>query len=79
MAAARRIEAKIQRIVLTGALGEIRSVGKGVSEIKLDFGPGYRIYFTRRSGTVILLLMGGDKSTQAQDILEAQHMAASLK
>ena len=76
--AVRRILLRLERIAITGNIGDCRSVGGGVSEIKLDIGPGYRVYFTRREGRVILLLLGGDKSTQAQDILEAQRIVASL-
>ncbi len=62
----------------TGLLGDVRSVGGGVSEIRVDEGPGYRLYFTRRGTAIILLLLGGDKSTQARDISLAQDLAREL-
>jgi putative addiction module killer protein len=61
-----------------GNLGEYRSVGKRVSEMKIDYGPGYHIYFTRVKGVTILLLIGGDKSTQTRDIRRAQELAAGI-
>lgn len=62
-----------------GLFGDAESVGGGVSEIKVDVGPGYRAYFHRQGITVTLLLCGGDKSTQAFDIQEARAMVATLK
>lgn len=61
-----------------GRFGHTRSVGKGVTETKIDFGPGYRLYYTIRQNVVIVLLIGGDKTTQQQDILRAQDFAANL-
>jgi putative addiction module killer protein len=58
-----------------GNPGDVRSVGEGVSEMRVDFGPGYRIYFKKRGAHVILLLCGGGKSTQQQDIKLAKEMA----
>jgi putative addiction module killer protein len=66
-----RIDKRLARIQL-GNLGEYRFVGEGVWELKIDYGPGYRIYFGQVGMTLILLLCGGDKSTQAADILTAQ-------
>ncbi|MDH3605173.1 MAG: type II toxin-antitoxin system RelE/ParE family toxin, partial [Candidatus Tectomicrobia bacterium] len=60
------------RRVRLGNLGDHRSVGEGVFELRLDFGPGYRIYFARIGNEVILLLSGGDKSTQTRDIAQAK-------
>ena len=71
------ITARIGRLA-AGNPGNVRSVGDGVSEMKIDFGPGYRVYFTRTGRTVLLLLCGGDKSTQAKDIQRAKRIAASL-
>jgi putative addiction module killer protein len=72
-----RIAVRIRRASL-GNLGDAKSVGKGVSEMRIDYGPGYRVYFTRRGQEVILLLCGGDKKTQARDIDRAQKMVADL-
>jgi putative addiction module killer protein len=58
-----------------GNLGKTRSVGSGVSEMKIELGPGYRVYFTVRGREVILLLAGGDKSTQRADIRRAHALA----
>ena len=62
-----------------GNFGDCKSVGGGVSEMRVDVGPGYRAYFTRRGETVYLLLVGGDKSTQTTDVRRAQRMAYQLK
>ncbi|QRK86233.1 type II toxin-antitoxin system RelE/ParE family toxin [Pseudomonas granadensis] len=62
----------------TGNLGDTKSVGDGVSEMRLDIGPGYRVYFTIRNGAVIILLAGGDKSSQSADIRRAQKMAKEV-
>jgi putative addiction module killer protein len=75
--AKKRIVARIVRIQ-SGLLGDHRSLGDKVSEIKVDAGPGYRLYFTRRGDWVILLLCGGDKKTQDRDIRRAKEMAAAL-
>jgi putative addiction module killer protein len=58
-----------------GSFGDVRPVGSGVSEMREHFGPGYRIYFKRKGNAVILLLAGGDKSTQAKDIANALRLA----
>ncbi|MFJ2527898.1 type II toxin-antitoxin system RelE/ParE family toxin [Pseudomonas helmanticensis] len=62
----------------TGNLGDVKSVGDGVSEMRLDVGAGYRVYFTMRNGAVIVLLAGGDKSSQSADIRRAQKMAKEV-
>lgn len=72
-----RINVRIRRAEL-GNLGDVRSVGRGVSEMRIDHGPGYRVYFTRRAESLILLLCGGDKRSQARDIRRAQQMVADL-
>ncbi len=75
--AARAVDARITRAEL-GNLGEHKSVGGKVSEMILSTGPGYRLYFTRGGQTIIVLLCGGDKSTQDKDIARAQEMAAAI-
>lgn len=69
-----RINMRVRRISLTGNLGDFKHVGDGVCELRVNYGPGYRIYFARRGNEVILLLAGGDKSTQRRDILKAQQL-----
>ncbi len=72
-----RINARIKRLSL-GNLGDVRPVGEGVSELRIDFGPGYRIYFVQQGQESAILLAGGDKDTQEKDIAKAQEMARSL-
>jgi putative addiction module killer protein len=72
--AAARINLRIQRLEL-GNPGDVKSVGGGVSELRIDYGPGYRVYFCRRGEDIILLLCGGDKRTQDKDIHRAQKLA----
>ena len=62
-----------------GNLGDVRSVGGGVSDMRVDVGAGYRVYFTRRQRVVIVLLCGGDKSSQAKDVARARQMADSIE
>ena len=73
-----RINLRIRRLSL-GNFGDVRSVGGGVSEMRIDYGPGYRVYFVRRSDIVVILLCGGDKSTQDRDIATAKSIARELK
>lgn len=73
-----RITARIKRL-MQGNLGDVKGVGGGVSEMRLDFGPGYRLYFTRRGLEIIVLLCAGDKSSQSKDIKAAQAIAAILE
>lgn len=72
-----RILARIRRIEL-GNLGDVKPVGEGVSEARIDYGPGYRLYLVRRGEVVIVLLCGGTKKTQPADIAEAKKMAKEL-
>ena len=72
-----RIVTRIDR-AKAGNLGDHRSVGKGVSEMRVDEGQGYRIYYTIRDRTILVLLCGGGKSSQQQDINHAQQMAREL-
>ncbi|WP_419932798.1 type II toxin-antitoxin system RelE/ParE family toxin [Candidatus Poriferisodalis sp.] len=72
-----RIVARIRRLGL-GHAGDVRSVGKGVSELRIDYGPGYRVYFTQRGQTLVVLLVGGDKDSQQRDIATAQELAARI-
>jgi putative addiction module killer protein len=65
-----KIRLRLKR-VMTGNLGDCKSVGEGVFELKIDFGPGYRLYFGQVGLTIVLLLIGGDKSTQERDIGKA--------
>lgn len=69
-----RIEARILRLS-RGNPGDVKPVGSGVSEMRIDYGPGYRVYFTRHDRLVILLLCGGDKRTQDADIKRAIEIA----
>ena len=62
-----------------GNLGDARSVGVGVSEMRIDVGAGYRVYFTRRQRIVVILLCGGDKSTQTRDIARAKLIAQAIE
>jgi putative addiction module killer protein len=75
--AAVRIVTRIRRLEL-GNPGGAKSVGEGVSELRIDYGQGYRVYFTRRGKTIIILLCGGDKRTQSKDIKAAQKMAKEV-
>jgi putative addiction module killer protein len=73
-----RIEVRIRRLSL-GNPGDVKPVGNGVSELRVNYGPGYRVYFVQRGTTLIVLLCGGDKGTQVADIEKAKALAAQLK
>ena len=72
-----RIDTRIRRLSL-GNPGDVKPVGAGVSELRINYGPGYRIYFIQRGSDVIVLLGGGDKRTQQQDIKKALELARDL-
>jgi putative addiction module killer protein len=72
-----RIDARIRRLSL-GNPGDVKPVGEGVSELRIDYGPGYRVYFARREQKVVVLLAGGDKRTQVRDIKVAIELAREL-
>jgi len=72
-----RIQVRIDRLVL-GLPGDVRPVGEGVSELRIDYGPGYRVYFVRRGEMLIVLLAGGDKGSQNRDISTALVLARSF-
>jgi putative addiction module killer protein len=72
-----RIQARIERLAL-GNPGDVQPVGEGVSEMRIHFGPGYRVYFKQHGKTWVILLAGGDKSTQAKDIKTALKLARNL-
>lgn len=73
-----RILVRLDRLAL-GNPGDVKPVGDGVSEMRVDYGPGYRVYFVRRGEIVIILLCGGDKSTQTRDIAQAKRLASVWK
>jgi putative addiction module killer protein len=72
-----RITARIRRLSL-GNPGDAKPIGQGVVEMRIDYGPGYRLYFTRRGDVVAILLCGGDKRTQRQDIVRAIDLAREI-
>jgi putative addiction module killer protein len=73
-----RIQIRIRRLA-DGNPGDVKPVGEGVSELRVDIGPGYRVYYLQRKGVFILLLCGGDKSAQQNDIVRALRMARELE
>ncbi|HVI86759.1 MAG TPA: type II toxin-antitoxin system RelE/ParE family toxin [Dongiaceae bacterium] len=73
-----RIDARIRRVSL-GNFGDVKPVGKGVSELRIDYGPGYRVYFYQQGKTIVILLVGGDKRTQQRDIALAHELAAEVE
>jgi len=72
-----RVQARIERLA-AGNPGDVEPVGEGVSELRINYGPGYRVYFEQRGRALIILLVGGDKSTQARDIKTARRLARNL-
>jgi len=73
-----RIQARIDRMEI-GNFGDVGPVGEGVSELRIFYGPGYRVYFTQRNSVVVILLCGGDKSSQQSDIAKAITIAGQLE
>lgn len=72
-----RVQARIERLV-AGNPGDVEPVGEGVSELRINYGPGYRVYFKMRGRDLVILLAGGDKNTQAKDIRMALKLARNL-
>jgi putative addiction module killer protein len=72
-----RILVRIERLA-TGNPGDVNAIGEGVSELRIDYGPGYRVYYKKQGQKVVILLAGGDKSTQAKDIKTALRLAKNL-
>ena len=72
-----RVQVRVERLA-AGNPGDVRPVGEGVSELRIDYGPGYRVYYTKRGRKVLILLAGGDKRTQATDIKTALRLARNL-
>lgn len=73
-----RIAARLVMIE-KGSFGDMKSVGSGIAELRFHFGPGYRVYIKRKENTVVLLLCGGDKSTQSKDIARAKEIATTFE
>jgi putative addiction module killer protein len=73
-----RIVARLRRLSL-GNLGDVKAVGGGLSELRVDHGPGYRVYLVRNGERSVVLLLGGDKSTQRRDIVRARSLARGLR
>ena len=72
-----RVQVRIERLA-AGNAGDVEPVGEGVSELRIDYGPGYRVYFKRHGREVVILLAGGDKRTQSADIRTALRLARNL-
>ncbi len=72
-----RVQARIERLA-AGNPGDVEPVGEGVSELRINYGPGYRVYFKKRGRELIILLAGGDKSSQSRDIKAALRLARNL-
>ena len=72
-----RVLVRVERLA-AGNPGDVRSVGEGVSELRIDYGPGYRVYFRKQGRSIVVLLAGGDKRTQRDDIKTALRLARNL-
>ena len=73
-----RVQARIDRLEI-GNFGDVASVGEGGSELRIHYGPGYRVYFVRQGSVIVVLLCGGDKGSQSSDIAKAQELAKKLE
>ena len=73
-----RINERIRRLLL-GNAGDVRPVGRGVSELRVNYGPGYRVYYMRRGNALVILLVGGDKDSQSRDIARAIELARDYR
>ncbi len=73
-----RVETRIRRLSL-GNPGDAQPIGSGLSEMRIDYGPGYRVYYMQQSTVLVILLSGGDKRTQQNDIAKAKELAAEWK
>lgn len=73
-----KVRVRIDRAAF-GNAGDVRPVGNGVSEMRIDYGPGYRVYFMQRGAVLIVLLCGGDKASQSRDIAKAKRLADEYK
>ena len=73
-----RIDIRIRRLSL-GNPGDVKAVGEGISELRIDYGPGYRVYYANKGSEIVLLLTGGDKSSQRKDIAKAKEIALDLR
>ncbi len=73
-----KISVRLDRVA-AGNMGDVAAVGDGVSELRIHYGPGYRVYLMRLGAAVIVLLCGGDKSTQAKDIHDAKTLAKTIR
>ena len=76
--AAKRIKKRIARVQI-GLFGDVKPVGDGLSELRINHGPGYRVYFARRGDILVILLCGGDKGSQSRDIARAKALAEQLE
>lgn len=74
-----KIDVRVRRIAAQDHFGDFKPVGDGICELRIDYGPGYRIYYTQRGEEIVLLLIGGDKSTQQSDIKKAKQILADYQ
>ncbi|HEX8301991.1 type II toxin-antitoxin system RelE/ParE family toxin [Sphingomonas sp.] len=74
-----RIAVRIRRMELGLFCGDVKPIGEGLSEVRIDYGPGYRIYFVRRGDVLVVVLAGGDKRSQGKDIRIAKQLASELE